>query len=96
MSRRRPFVDEAAKGLEQFRRSLHLVEDDQLLFVPRQVKGGIAQLRAVRRVLKVEIDARSLLGDEPGQRGLACLARAEEGHGRELVQPGANELRFLT
>lgn len=78
------------------RHPLDLVEDHQLLCVPGQVKCGIAQLLAIRCVLKVKIGARPLFGDKPGQRGLACLARAEEGHGRELVQPSANHLLLLT
>ena len=41
-------------------------------------------------------EKRSLIGDKPGQRGLVCLARTEKSHGRELVQPGANEPRLLT
>ena len=86
-----PPVDQAAKRLEQFRHSLDLIQDHQLVFMAGQVKGGIGQLLAVRRVLEVEIDARPPFGDEPGQRGLARLTRAEQGHRRELVQPGADE-----
>ena len=91
-----PLVDEAAKRLEQLRHALHLVQDHQLVFVSGQVEAGVGQPLAVRRILQVEIDARTLFGDELGQRGLACLAGAEQSHGRELVQAGTNELRFLT
>ena len=87
-----PLVYENAKGLEQFRRPLHLVNDDQVLFVSGKVEGGIGQFLAVRCVLEVEIEARPLPRDESGQRGLACLTRAQDSHGRKLIQPGANDL----
>ncbi len=61
-----PPVDQAAQRLEQFRRSLHFVEDDQLVFMPGQIQGGVGQLLAVRRVFEIEINARPLFRNKPG------------------------------
>ena len=43
--------------MKQFRRTLDFVQDDEFVFVPRQVEFGVGQLLPVRRVFEVEMDA---------------------------------------
>ena len=79
-------VDEPAQALEELRRALDLVEDDELVLVLRQVELGLGELGAVGLGLEIEIDRRPGCGHLQRQRCLAHLARPQQRHGRGLGQ----------
>jgi hypothetical protein len=79
-------VDQPSQALEELRRALDLVEDDELVVVLREVELGLGKLGAIGLGLEVEIDRRALSGDLERQRGLASLTRAEERNRRDFVQ----------
>jgi len=51
-------IDEAAKGLEQTRKPVYFVEDDELVGMVREIKLGFGEFRPVRIGFKVEINGR--------------------------------------
>ena len=67
---------------------MNLVENDQFVFVLRQVKLRIGELCTVRRQFEVEI-YRLLIArfrKRKSKRSLAHLSRTNEGDGREMLQ----------
>ena len=54
-----PTIDQPAQLLKQLRRTVHLVEYDQLVLVGGEIGLGVGQLRSIRAAFEVEIDRRS-------------------------------------
>ena len=89
-------VDQAAQALEQARRAVDLVEDDQPLLVICQIQLGIGELGAVRGRLQVEIHRVHRTGDFESERRLADLARTEQGDGRILCKQAPQPCLYPT
>ena len=75
-------VDQPAQLLEQFRRSVNLIQNDEAVLVLAEVERRLCELLPVRAGLEVEIDGLRALGDLERQRRLADLTRPEQGDGR--------------
>ena len=89
-------VDDTAQRLKQVRDAVDFVQYDQAVAFRGEIAARIRQLLPVHRILQIEVQA--LPGDAPlmgllrlregsRQRGLADLARSQEGHGGEQPQP---------
>jgi hypothetical protein len=54
-------IDDSPQPLKQFRRTVNLIQDDQLAFVIREVPSGAGELGAFILVLKIQIYGSLLL-----------------------------------
>ena len=89
-----PGVNGGPQPREDLRPSLGFIQHHQAL-ARNQIFPGQVQPETLGGLLQVEI----LPGKSSRQRGLPALARADQGHGRELRQPLARprpEIRRLT
>ena len=73
-------VDQGAQRLEQFRRAMDLVQDDQPVLIGGEEKLGVRQLSAVRRRFQVEVERPGVFSDVERQRRLADLTRPDQSH----------------
>ncbi|MGA8041738.1 MAG: hypothetical protein WCA37_02950 [Terracidiphilus sp.] len=91
-------INQAAKTLEQLRRPVYFVEDDQLILVFREVALRIRELRPVGNGLKVQVEGWARVSHFESEGGFSNLAWAEESHSRVaadrrqeiLVVPSSN------
>lgn len=89
----RPAIDNAAQRLKQLGRPLDLIQNDQLLFVIRQVAGRAGKPEAIIVVLQIEVYGRLLAADLESKSGFSHLARTQQNHGgrvpEQILEPGA-------
>lgn len=75
-----PGIDQPAEDREQLGHALNLVDDNEPVFVSRQVELRISELVAVPRRFEVQVDTVPLRGDPLCQCRLANLARPQQCH----------------
>ena len=80
------FVDDAAQGTEQPRRSMYLVENHEPIGRLGAVLFDVTDLGQIARQLQIDVDGAALASNLPSQRGLADLARPNQHDRRMLVQ----------
>ena len=83
-------IDDPAELLEELRRPMHLVEDDEAIVMRLEEGGRVVEAAPVVRQLQVEIERPLLARDLKGERRLPGLARAQQGHGGLPVESGAH------
>jgi len=82
-----PAIDQPAQVLEQFRRAMNFVEDDELVLMAAEKEFGFGQVCAIGFRFEIEIDRRPLPADLLRQCRLADLAGSEQRDGRGAVEP---------
>ena len=85
-------IDQNPEFGKDLRHLVDLVEDDQSVLVGADKERQVRELIPVRRALEIEDDRVGSLGNGAGQRGLAGLARTEEGNDRLSAEGGADLL----
>ena len=83
-----PLVDDPPQGLEETGDSVDLVEDHETVGIVIAVLVNVRQLRAIPRILQVEVCGVPFPGELKSERGLADLARSGEDHGGGAGQTG--------
>jgi hypothetical protein len=80
----------AAQDLEQTRRTLNFIDDDETIAASTQIPRGVIELCQVRRVFQVQVIECAIRtcrpGKQVGQGRLARLTRSKQSHGRKLSQ----------
>lgn len=68
--------------LKQLRQAVNLIEDDQFVFVVREIFTGIGELGAVVLVFKIQVDRGSWRANLQSESCLSSLARPPQNHRR--------------
>src|SRR5260370_12734220 len=81
-------VDQASQSLEDAWKPVNLIEDDESLFMLREVEFRLGQLCPVGRKLQVEVESLlpELFCQGVCERSFAHLPRPEQRHGTKLLQ----------
>ena len=61
---------------------MNFIEDDQFVFVVREILAGIGELGAVVLVFKIQVDRRSLRANLQSESCLSSLTRPQQDHRR--------------
>jgi len=77
------------------RQALHLIQDHRLIGVALKKQRRLYQPSTDGGGFEIEVEAGLLGCDLQRQGGLAHLARAQQRHGRELLQPLPQQRRLL-
>lgn len=65
---------------------MHFIQDDEIVFMVREILVGIGETRAIRDGLEVEINRRASPPDLLDGRRLSHLTLTQERHRRAMVQ----------
>lgn len=79
-------IDNASQCLEEFGNAVHLIKDNELVFVVSEILLSIAKTREVGDGLEVQVNRGPLYRDFQGQRRLPHLARSKQAHGGIVLE----------
>jgi hypothetical protein len=75
---------------------MHLIKNHQFIFMAGEVGFRIGELGAVCGALKIEINGGARIANFLRERGLAGLARPEQGNGRGSINRFDEFLLYMT
>ena len=89
-------VYQAPQALEELGNALDFIENNQLVFMLREIEFRLGQLGAIRRRFQIEIDRGAFLRHGQRQCGLAHLAWSKQRNCRRFGQRSPKIFQLVT